>query len=780
MIRPALALLLTTGAAMAETPVRIQSGEHETFTRLVLSVDPARDWSLTNGDRQAEFVLRGEGVAYNISNVFTRIPRDRLATLKVSESPTSGSLLLEFGCDCAVEAFAYQGAYVVLDIAQRNADELPVTEIAPIPAQRHQSPVLYPQRFAQDAPLIVDLGIESFAEPIAPPASPSATLPETAPQTAPETAPETAPPPDSITAARIAEAQEALLTQLTRAAEQGLIEFMPPATAPQIVKLRKKPAPLPPLPMPSPGLARQITASTVYDRDSASALAEIVNDFARTHCLDDSAFDFALWAGDADFNTALGQLHSAMVEERDRPLPLAAADLVRFYLRYGLGREARSVLGSYGLAAENPVLAELALMADGEPVPIGGLLDLGRGCGGAHELWRMIAIPEAITSLPLDIGSSLNAFASLPLELRLDHIGGVVATLMRLDAQEHAQRALDLVARAGQAETPALRLIRAEMLLASQPEAAEAMLAEMVEDDTALAPNAMLLWAKALRARSGAAPQDLIQSLAAAAFERRGTAQGRALRLAEIQLRAGFDGFDAALILIETELGRNAVADVALLSAAQEILANATPDPDAPTDYIAAIMRHRGLIENGRAGDVARREIARQLLNLAMPAEALDLLGDTPEFDDQAGLLAAQARLALFEPQAALDLLSNRRDQPAQELMAAAYAQLGQYAAAHDVLAAVNPAATERSDLAFLAGIWEDVAQDDIKGEARATLAAYMRDLGAPTSVDASATPLPMMPDNLPNTLEAARTTLDANRESRTYLQSLLAPSAPE
>ena len=768
MIRPVLALVLIAGAANAEVPIRVQSGEHESFTRLVLSADPSRDWDLTNGDGQAEFVLRGEAIGFDISTVFNRIPRDRLAALSVQTTPRQSSLLLEFGCDCAVEAFAYQGAYIVLDIAQRDPDAAPPVA-RPTP---RQSPALFAQRYDEIAPRIGDIGIESFAEPLT---ADILDRPEN---------PTPPPAPDSAVAARIAEAQDALLTQLTRAAEQGLIEFSPPASALHIAKQRKKPAPaIAPPPLPSPGLARQISARTVYDRDSATALAEIVNDFARTYCMDDAEFDLAQWGGAADFNTTLGQLHSAMVEERDRPLPLAATDLVRFYLRYGLGREARSLLDSYGLAAENPVLAELALVADGEVVPRGGILDLGRGCGGAHELWRILALPDAVDTLPLEIESVLAAFAALPLDLRMAHIGRLVGTFSALGATDVAQRALDLVARAGQAETPALQLIRAEMLLASEPAAAEDLLASLVEGDSDSAPAAMLLWAGSLLGRKAVAPDTLIQSLAAAAFERRSTAQGRDLRLAEIQLRATAEGFDVALEMIAADLGRDRAADANLRRAAQEIFANATPDPAAASAYVAAIIRHRALLESGRDGDVARREIARQLIGLGLPADALELLADTPDFDAEAQILAARAQLDLFKPQAALDRLNGRDDQRAREVMAAAYMQLGQYGTAYELLAAANSPDNARSDAAFLAGQWADAAQAYPTGqtpEPRAALAAYMRDRGAEVAADASAAPLPPMPDNLPNTLEAARATLESNRASRAYLQGLLAPTPPE
>lgn len=815
----ALALILTAGSAMAQTPIAVQSGEHDSFTRLVLTVDPSRDWSLILGENQAEFVLLGGGVAFNIADVFTRIPRDRLADISTVLTESEGRLVMRLNCDCAVNAFAYQGRYVVLDIAAMSVAAQPPQPIAPTAAATeaprdtdpaHRAPQLFRHDRSTTAPMVADLSIGNLDAPYSARANTTGTgapvaaiIDQTATDRPPSAASiqpdlqgspsitalaqtgqdQAAQASDAEIAARIAEAQTALLEQLTRAAEQGLIDFVEVAPDP-----RPEPDPVPepepqseivdgdvPDPASDPALMRQIIATTVYDRDGSAPLADIVNTFARIYCVEDDELDVANWGGTGRFGDELAVLHSAMVEERDRPLPDAAIDLVRFHIRYGLGREAYTTLVSYELLDGAPLLAELALVADDAPIPVDGILDRGQGCGGAHEMWRLIGVPDRVEDPIIEVESVLQAFAALPIDLRMHLAPRLGAAFMARGQADIAARALALAARAGVQPSAALRLLGARLTLANDPAAAEIEFAALVAENADIAPAAMMLWAQSLELRGASAPETLIQSLGAAAFELRGSAQGRALRLAEITARAGAEGFSHALDLVVSDLGRDPLADTDLRTVAATLMGNAMPDPEHPARYPDTILRHRNMLP---ADGAARLTIAAHLLDLGLPDLAIDVLGDVLKTSTDGQVLAARAELARFNPAATLRLLQGREDGPALELVAAAFAQQGLHSAALDALTRAGVQNEPRADAAFLAGAWDQV--DHATPNSAAELARYMalRGVEELTNGDLPQSPaeafLHPMATAQPNTLDAARATLDANRASRAYLESLL------
>jgi len=809
-------VLFGATGALAQAPIAIQSGEHDTFTRLVLTIDPARNWALVPTENNWEFRLSGGAVNFNIDDIFARIPRNRLAAASVRRGETEGVLVLNLACACEITAFAFQGRYVVLDIAALPDGAEPVAEQAARSADaatpsRHASPQLFQHDMDVGAPVIAQLSIASMTAPAItarthPTDAETASTPshdghltvQTVANNAPvDLAASTdmprgsdedmaTPPTMTETELRVAEAQAALMEQLTRAAEQGLIDFVQaePEATPE-----PEPAPAPEIVIfdePDPMLTRQITATTVYDRDGSSALADIVNTFARTHCIEDTALNIAAWGGDGGFNDQLPVLHSAMVEERDRPLPEAAENLARFYVRYGLGREALTMLQAYDIQVASPVLFELAQIADGIAPPPGGVLDRGQGCGGAHEMWRLIGLSDLPEPPNAEVESILAAFAELPVDLRSQLAPKLGQAFIQRAQPEIALRVLGLANRAGLPPSDAMRLLGARLNLQIDPTAAEAELAALIAENSEIAPEAMVLWASALHAQGALAPETLVQSLGAAAFERRGTTPGRDLRLAEINARAGTKGFAEALDLVVGDLGHDPLADADLHRVAADILQAARPDVGRPAHYVETVLKHTTLIPPGREGDALRRTLAENMLGLALPDIALTLLGDAPARDLQAQLLAAQAELALFAPQSVLDRLETREDAAAFELIAAAHTQLGNHGAALEALSRAGAADEPRAAAAFLAGAWSQV--DGVAPQENQDLARYMAQRGTDSGPESTALANPAegvfypMPAEQPNTLVAARATLEANRASRAYLDSLLNPTdvAPE
>jgi len=99
-------------------PVTIRSGEHDTFTRLVLAIEEGTEWNVVRSDEGFSVQLINENDGFDTSGVFDRIPRERLKGLR---QISSNSLSLETNCDCSIDTFLWRADRLVVDVLD-NAD----------------------------------------------------------------------------------------------------------------------------------------------------------------------------------------------------------------------------------------------------------------------------------------------------------------------------------------------------------------------------------------------------------------------------------------------------------------------------------------------------------------------------------------------------------------------------------------------------------------------------------------------------------------------------------
>jgi len=193
----------------------VRSGEHGSFTRLVIDLPQQSSWELDQSARQVVLRIARGVTGFDVSQVFTRIDRRRLADLRSLGG--SGDLVLDLGCECSTRAFLFGQSMLVVDISDASG---PIVA-APAAQQTEQQglsfgtvlsekptvdlPLFLPPRTAQTEPL-----------PIQSPDLPML---------------------DTRTANAVKAAEERLLRQLGRAATQGLLE-------PDIQTMTPRPEPI--------------------------------------------------------------------------------------------------------------------------------------------------------------------------------------------------------------------------------------------------------------------------------------------------------------------------------------------------------------------------------------------------------------------------------------------------------------------------------------------------------------------------------------------------------
>ncbi|HHL21247.1 MAG TPA: hypothetical protein ENJ52_06925, partial [Aliiroseovarius sp.] len=104
--------------AVDARPIRVTSGEHPDFSRLVLYFRDAGAWEFGTVEGGYEFRAGAKDATYDLRRAFEFIPRDRIASLR---DLGEGRLFLQVNCRCYGEAFSLDGGQVVLDIFDGDA-----------------------------------------------------------------------------------------------------------------------------------------------------------------------------------------------------------------------------------------------------------------------------------------------------------------------------------------------------------------------------------------------------------------------------------------------------------------------------------------------------------------------------------------------------------------------------------------------------------------------------------------------------------------------------------
>src|SRR6056297_2072624 len=108
-----LGALLATAPAAAE-PVRVLSGEHADFSRIVLIFDSDVGWTSARSAEGFRIRFDKGGLEPDLSRVFELIPRDRIVDLRYY--PQDEALVIESGCDCHLDVFEAGRNTLALDV----------------------------------------------------------------------------------------------------------------------------------------------------------------------------------------------------------------------------------------------------------------------------------------------------------------------------------------------------------------------------------------------------------------------------------------------------------------------------------------------------------------------------------------------------------------------------------------------------------------------------------------------------------------------------------------
>lgn len=619
------AICLAAGAAAAET-VRVRSGEHAGFSRLVLPLGRQAEWDLRRDGDGYRFRILSPTATIDAGDIFRLIPRRRIADATVPAD--RNSLTIALGCDCHATAFAMDDGTVVVDVAdgkpapgspfEREAEAGPAADV--------------PDRVAVAAPVLPSFWKRMTEEPTRPALPALAVEPTAAPDAA--TVPlALAGPPDD----RTADMRRILDWQVSRAMAQGLVDpgedwtGKRPPDAPAPEAAASEPSASTAAETGTPGTARgadlPMQAETALDSHLAVDPARQAE--PAPSCPSPESLAVHSWATAPTAAETLTDARTDLVGEFDRPDAGRVIALARSYVHLGFGAEAALTLRAFPVDdADSLPLAEIARMADGLPPLSPETVATWAGCGDDGALWATIGSADALA----DREAVLRAFARLPPHLRQIFAPDLAAGFLAQGDAAAARVIQDAVLRADEGHDQGARLVQLRIAVESgQLHEALALADPLLREPGPTLPQAALLAQQAHLGLGQTVPPSLTELLAALGFEYRTQPEGAALLAAHAVSLATAGQFGPAFAALkDLSDPKDAEARDRAARAVFAALAERADDGAFALHYFA----ERDQVPVGADDAALRLAVASRLSELGFLAEAEGELGEmaaTPE-----------------------------------------------------------------------------------------------------------------------------------------------------
>lgn len=729
----------------------VRSGEHPGFTRLVAPLPPGGAWTVEHVGRRVTFSIEGFTRGYDTSSVFDRIPRDRVQSIETED----GNLVLELGCDCGVAPFVLRDRFVVMDIADLNFKRPTpfVTKLAEPKQDEPGPPEVRPVLPPSDPP------------PFAPTFAQNDLALELRPKTLPSLARRSL---NEVEQDALADMQDRLSRGLGLATTQGLLSPKPGPGLRNLISSLEPPvddiAPAPPTGRP-PLASLQSGANNIRITSSMDFLGiekspKEPQSLSGFSCPMDASLDVANWADGRSFDQQMGEARQLLFQEFDELDEGIALKLVRIYLHFGFGAEAQQILQlSPKLAQEEEILMDIAHIMEIGHAPENSRLSALLDCESDVALWAILARKELDIANTINPKPALLALNKLPVHLRQFLAPALSQRLLSHGDTDAAATALRSVERLPSKLPSSAKFAQAKIALdEGDVETGEAKLDDVIHDNTAYSPEALITLVETRLAAKQPLDPEIAGLIEAYAKELQGSAIGADLRRAHVLALAKSGQFDLAFNAF-TELGGDA-DDEAANNLRRQLLRELTFAAE-DVEFLEHMFAQSS-ITIARLPIGPKLEIATRLLDLGFAAQAQNILNNIPSHpvNSSRQILAARAALDLAQPEQALDALEGMSGEEVGLLRAKASQMAGAHTAAY-VLYQQADQKQAAAQSAWLADNWDSLALHDDP------LFGPMLSLAA-TDVEAVLTP------DIEGMLARSTTALDESATARRTLRDLL------
>lgn len=673
----------------AET-ILVQTGEHADFSRVVLSPTAKTSWDLVETEQGYRLKFGRKSISFDLSSAFNLIPRDRIEAIVLGDEVAS----LDFVLKPSVIARGFETANrdVVIDFSTRPEEEAVST--ADIAQREPLKPI------AKSVPI----STQFYWRGIVPDAN---TDISTSQAPAPTIAPNFEVPKDDT---RIAEAEQQLLTQLSRAASQGLVKIAPPEAR----ALRKQTvaeavveaAPRADASMTAESSEKNSLAyqmQTAIDREMPKKPEALSYTGAGAECLLDADFDFSSWVNGDPPATQIADARRKLIGEFDKASRWDVIDLAKLYLGLSFGAEAQAVLAAFNPETdEKETLVYLARVLDNLPVdeksPILGMVE----CDTAASLWALLGSSQPQPDSQINFSAVQRAYSALPHALRLAVTDPLIEKLI-LNKASGSARIIRKIAARIEPEGDILKMSDARLDLASgDTEQAERGLEGVVAENGHDAVDALLLLVDTQFENGDLTSPKTVENVAALAFENRLSADGVKLTRALVLAATAAHQYERAT----HELQNWSVDESGTRSeVAAKVFGRIVREAD-DVEFLSASMDNSELWDAKNADVETRIRAGERYLELGFPDQAIDLLSQDQLTSTQVAKLVAHAHLLRGNGGAALSAVQRLSDSESGAIRAEALAMMQQPKASADAFIASGDTESAGRQ-AWKAGAWD-------------------------------------------------------------------------
>lgn len=700
-------------SAIGET-IPVISGEHDGFTRLVLTVDPTKPWRLQNSADRSNLIFE-ESHDFQSGEIFDRIPRSRLKDVTTSTSAEVSMFSMDLNCKCEVNAYSYQNAHIIVDISDPSQDVLA--------AEPSASPAKLETYFSPDP--LPDLSLEIDTQRPDFPYFQSFTM-DGYSHEEPEIADEIMPEPvhvemvvedvDPELQKTVDEARDALIRQLSFAADQGLLDFKPDETSvdeeiPDIDSMQHEGFPetedaYTASSMEDLANQEQISIQSVYD---TSHKDDSPTDNSGKICFQDFEFNIQNWASGENFSEELSMLRVDQIGEFDVTNIGKLDELIKLYIRYGFGAEAKYLIDSYHESISHPgILIDLAFVMSGRIDDHKSTLENAVDCEGAVGMWALASESDMSVRELVPRSSIPTYFAQLPADIRRTIGPRLIEAYLRRNMGEEARLISDLISRAHGEDSVAVEVSHADMLMEEgQIADAKNIYRDVLIADTAESLPALMALVEIYLHEGREVPEDYKSRVLLEADTHRGTQFGLIIR--ELDVRLTSDREVALLKLmheievdseneeIYREMGRGVLSD----------LSHTNPN------FIKILTSNLDFLGSPQENIDLRFKLASEALANGFPNAASMLLSELDAAElDHIYLLGRIEAASYNLDEAELAFLDVDSDMAKQQIVRLNLAS-GKFEEALKVVASIEDAEFKSVDPDWFPGSWREAAGEN-------------------------------------------------------------------
>ncbi|WP_299562781.1 hypothetical protein [uncultured Sulfitobacter sp.] len=677
-------LALSTGAAAQERSVR--SGNHPNFARFTLPLGAQETWTATRTDDGVVIAITDHTGGYDVSDVFTRVPKDRVNQIDAGRD----MLTFVLACNCGATAFR-SGALLVIDVVDPG---FPLKG----PSIRRGAPA--PPPLARSAPWQPGGSVLPWLGRRPPQTGDGY---RTGQLSAGQEAGDTSSDEDAV----VQQMQETLAAEFAAAASMGLLNssYEAPYTIKSLPRDTAQANPVERAPLPDalavPKNNMRITSS--IDKPFGPHTNGTFATSTGVACPADGFASVGEWGDESGFAVQIGPARNALVDVRDRIDPAAVVNLAKLYMYFGFGAEALDVLLlEPSLIEKHAHLGAIATILERGAISGANPLEPYTDCGSDVALWASLSFEDIPGKAIIDVKATLRALNKLPRHLRQIVAPELSERLLQYEEPQAAAAALRSVERLPDQMTPDGIMVQAALAIKTGTPADD-KLEKVIDGNTEESPAALIALVETKVARDKPISYETTTLVEAYAQELRGTDMGNRLlqtQIIALSQAAQFDeAFDALGILapaISTQQSRNlhrTVVEQLTKNANDMVFLDHFFRQD--TEVVASL------------GTSLKLAVAERLMDLGFVTEVQGLLDTVPDrpLHRARQLTSARAAIALRQPYRAQAALVGLDDPEASRLLAQAKEMAGSYAEAAQIFTDLD--APERAaEAAWLSEDW--------------------------------------------------------------------------